>query len=606
MNRQPDAMPAHRAKLPRSGHSLGHDFGFTATAAHLLPVFHTFMNAGESITLGLDYLIRTQPLAQAAMTKIKVHTEYFFVPLNLLFEPAPALIFDINDNYSSNFQSDTSNLVLPLLDFDDLFRYVTANRNTFPYGNRQDCLGRSATRLFEHLDLSPFVSDQYTDSGGNRFTPIGNSFPYQLLAYQAIYQYYYRLDTREKFDNSCFNWDVFYGSSLVNSSNSDYNHWCCLHSRPLKDDYYSSVKVSPLVDVLNINDKSILPVVNDWLSRSDAYNNVGVITSGGLGSSGSTFAAAVLNSPLRNPQNNPSSNIQTQFGLSAIQNSSASTSLLNGADISTANLRAIFANEKLWSITGRAKKHYDDQVLAHFGYKVPHDVKHEISCFGHDVSEIHIGEVISTANTGASGSPLGEIAGKGYGQQSANKHKFTAPCHGVVMMIFSIEPDYRYTFQYGRWNQITSREDFFHPEYDHLGMQPMFMYEVVHTNNSNPSSTIFGWEYRYEQWKRRPNKVSNAFAGYGTLNSWMLGKNVFQGTGASIPNTDNYQQFLYKPTDFNQIFLAQYSLSYPSAPASGVSPVYAIYDNDPFIVDSHITANLVSTMSDYSLPRLDA
>ena len=40
-------------------------------------------------------------------------------------------------------------------------------------------------------------------------------------------------------------------------------------------------------------------------------------------------------------------------------------------DIRYANIRAMFANEKLWSITGRAKKHYDDQTLAHFGFEVP-------------------------------------------------------------------------------------------------------------------------------------------------------------------------------------------------------------------------------------------
>ena len=30
-------------------------------------------------------------------------------------------------------------------------------------------------------------------------------------------------------------------------------------------------------------------------------------------------------------------------------------------------------------ITGRTKKNYDAQVLAHFGVNVPHDVKHDIT-----------------------------------------------------------------------------------------------------------------------------------------------------------------------------------------------------------------------------------
>ena len=39
----------------------------------------------------------------------------------------------------------------------------------------------------------------------------------------------------------------------------------------------------------------------------------------------------------------------------------------------------MFAVEKLLRITGRARKDYDSQVLAHLGFKVPHDVKHELT-----------------------------------------------------------------------------------------------------------------------------------------------------------------------------------------------------------------------------------
>ena len=38
-------------------------------------------------------------------------------------------------------------------------------------------------------------------------------------------------------------------------------------------------------------------------------------------------------------------------------------------------IRQLFANEKLAMITGRTKKNYDSQVLAHYGVSVPHDVK---------------------------------------------------------------------------------------------------------------------------------------------------------------------------------------------------------------------------------------
>ena len=105
----------------------------------------------------------------------------------------------------------------------------------------------------------------------------------------------------------------------------------------------------------------------------------------------------------------------------------------------SAAIRQMFANEKLAMITGRARKNYDSQILAHYGIKVPHDVKHELSLIGQDSYSLRIGEVTSLAST--DDAPLGELAGKGWASSRENgnqprQHKFTAPVHGVVMTIF--------------------------------------------------------------------------------------------------------------------------------------------------------------------------
>ena len=69
-------------------------------------------------------------------------------------------------------------------------------------------------------------------------------------------------------------------------------------------------------------------------------------------------------------------------------------------------------------ITGRTKKNYDSQVLAHYGINVPHDVKHDITMIHHDEYDLNVQEVTSLASTPASGSdpatPLGDLAGKSY------------------------------------------------------------------------------------------------------------------------------------------------------------------------------------------------
>lgn len=588
--------PEHRAQLPRSGHDLSHKLGFTATVNHLMPVFHDLLNPGETIDVGFDFNLRTMPLQQAAMTQLKVHTEYFFVPMQLLFEPFADVYYGINDKYSSNFVDPKSTSSFPLLDFDDISK-ACYERRAGVYFDTMDNYGVSVYRLLDLLGYNP-LSITNNGADGEGYNP--NVFPWPILAYNAIWQYYYRLDERERFDQSTFNWDKFYNTPLV--KNTDYSFTnLAIKTRPLADDYFTSAHVSPIVGPRNLRSASgELELESRWLSRSANANGSSILSSGSIGS-GNDFSDA----PFGSNNREISGSVQTQIGTRPLYWNASSPDVEgyarydNGLDIGTANIRAMFANEKLWSITGRAKKHYDDQTLAHFGFEVPHDVKHEISAFGHDYSEIKIGEVISTAST--DGAPLGEIAGKGYGAQNSGKHKFTAPCHGVVMVLMSIVPERPYFGTYLKVNALTNSNDLYKPEYDHLGQQPIFGYES--NVSGNVASDINGWQYRYEQYKRRFDRTTLAFSNNGTLNSWMTAKSPYAVDDQTSVSQDTYSNFVGKVIDINNIMLQaynnQWSDDFEENPA-------LVYYSDPFVIDSFISCKKVSTMSDYSLPRLDA
>lgn len=606
LQKTPDFAPEFRANLPKTGHSLSHYLNMTATTGHLNPVFHTILNPGDTINLGFNFNLRTQPLESAAFGDLTCHTEYFFVPMQLLYQAFDNVFYSVNDQFSSLFNTENgSRKNFPLFDFNDLAGELYLHRTdavSFINANLPiESVGQSAARLF---DLLGYIPDNVVSVGSN--SP--NVFPYALLAYNAIYQYFYRLDAREKFDQSSFNVDRFYNlNGLV--TRDDYNYKNCLIKyRPIGNDYFSDVKVSPIVDVLNFDSKQ-LDSAKQWLTRNE-IDFGSVLHSGGIGNNMASGAGD--NSPFDDSLfGNPVTGIQTQFGFRLDTNTDGDPGVagFNGLDIGTANIRAMFASEKLWSITGRARKNYDDQTLAHFGFKVPHDVKHEITCFGRDESQIHIGEVISTANTDLS--PLGEIAGKGYGQQQSKGHKFTAPCHGVVLAIFSVTIRRSYDAGFPRWNVLTDKYDLYQPEYDHLGMQPLFGYEVsLYDPTSTSFSQIVGWQYRYEQWKRRYNRVTGAFRNDvpGSLRSWAPSYTPYVFNAGVTPpenraNEETYKYFMNLPFDANQIFLAQY----PNQWSVEFSENWTkIYDFDPFVIDGFIDAKLSSVMSDYSLPRLDA
>lgn len=625
-----DEMPEFRAKLPKNVHNLSHKFGFTATVGHLLPVFHDFVNPGETVELSVDYNLRTQPLQSAAMVELRSHVEYFFVPINLLYEPFGNMFFNINDSYSSLFpnysvQGDKIQQRFPLMDFQQ-FNQTMQSHDVDVVGF-EDWLNH-CYRLFDMLGYNPNHLNQVMEESRGNFNP--NVFPYPILAYNCIYQYYYRLDTREHFDQNAFNWDKFFKTPLVDSDLWDFTKYVRLYYRPKGNDYFMDQKVSPIVDVLNLNSED-LTAAQDWLSGN---TNISPEAGSSLAQLYTTFAQQIGSVPggftgqpnyqdgLDNTtvvKNGASSELKRIYfntdNAASIQPAAQGQNIFNqfqtphthsidgitGSSLNTANIRALFATEKLWSITGRARKHYDDQTLAHFGVKVPHDPKHQISVFGHDSGVIPIGEVISTSNSlneqGQYGG-LGEIAGKGYGSLQSKKHRFKAPCHGVVMAILSFVPDVAYGNTYLKANALVDKNDLYQPEYDHLGMQPVFGYEGNASAPQAVRNSITGWQYRYEQWKRRFNRVSHAFQSTGSLDSWML--DFYAPTQVDAANTENYLEYLHDPSELNQIMLVNYYTSVPMADESKT------YDGDPFVVDSFIKCRKISSMSDYSLPRLDA
>lgn len=649
MQKSPDFMPSFKANLPRTSHVLSHDLSLTATTGHLNPVFHTVMNPGETIKLGFNFNLRTMPLEAAAFGDFVCHTEYFFVPMQLLYQPFDTVVYGISDQFSTQFDNSFLLTNLPVIDFSNMLQDLHTYRSTaalyYPESMFSvESKGQSAIRLLDLLGYCPIGVATADNGGGYFYNP--NVFPYPILAYNCIYQYYYRLDAREAFDQKSFNFDRFYNAvSAIQSTDYSPLLYMQMKYRPKDNDYFTDVKVSPIVDVLNLVDKNSFASAQDWLSQNTnilgeaGSQNTGILTTFKqlLGVSSGSTGLSIYDSPDNAPSTvEDGSYLLTQnvHDVSSLSNGTVSRSSSSSfddvyraqirtphihsigslsSDLNTANIRALFATEKLWSITGRAKKNYDDQTLAHFGFKVPHDVKHQISKFGHDVSRVHVGEVISTANTSLS--PLGEIAGKGYGVQQVKSHSFTAPCHGVVMAIFSIVCEHNYEAGILKVNCVADKNDFYQPEFDHLGMQPLFAYETEFFENSSTDvANVLGWQYRYEQYKRRFNRTSGAFKNViGSLRGWVPTFEPFNGfqnsmaAGKTInqPNTPSYPQFINLPTDANQLFLAQYPSSWSSA-YEGNLDWAKIYDNDPFVINSHIDAVLVSTMSDYSLPRLDS
>ena len=656
-----NSMPSLSSQKGFSMHDLSHYFGFKCSTGHIVPLECDILNPNERVRLKADMFVRMQPLVTPAMVDIDVDIHYFFVPLQMLDINFGRKWSQTREIFTSMVQqlSDSSNANKDLFRFHvggafTTYRYYhqeedVAGFRFYSSSNTLECYGSRIFRLFDYFGLNPYLAlkgisstfdtdsgsvvDAINDSGtsigsqnkyGSCFDPY--MFYYQILAYNAIWQYWYRLEDRDKFDNYFFNVDRFNSS---NSTNWDVDSIFGGDSQqtakmldmfgikfaPNRKDYFTSSFRAPVINGLNFlqgNTDSLFSMLDSVNSNSQYLI-------------GDDHAVNYISS------SSADSLIQTGSPTTVAQNP-------NLSDLSTQQLRLMQAKEKYMNILGRLpRKNYDNLVYALFGENVPHDIKHELSHLGHDHFTINIGQVTSTAST--DGAPLGELAGTGVGSSKSKGVKFTAPVHGVIMAVASIVPRRMYLGGLLRHNYITSMNDFYNPVYDNLGMQPIFEFELTNepflAGSNVDESTLVGWQFRYEQFKRRYDRVNLAFS-FGTEKAWfntttikhLNGSDVSHHTkddlGVYVLQTPKNDFFYCRPDSLNNIMLVQYSVDWieqwlttarrtesgnPELVQADLENWYLnpslIYARDPFICLSHVDYTKFSKMSDYGLVRFD-
>ena len=567
-----DARFEYKSSLSRTDHDLSQRCGFTCAPGMELPIWFDFASPGDSYYMKHDLpLLRSDNLARPAMVDVKLHFETFFVPMQMIFQPFENFIFAVKP-IQSNFYTnvDAISQYFPVFDYPNYVDNILNN-------HMSDTIHADAFRL---ADLMGLGSDIFTASSATYQDGYAASFfPWQLLAYHTIWYYYFRLDDKTEFINYLSNWDSSYNTTQPIGSGLTY--FMEIHQRPWNFDYFTSMYRSPIVSSHNVG--QLLPSFqySQLVGRSTVP-----IASGGFSST---------------------SNDSTSAFSSTVNGSYSSNSVR--ADFSTAMIRQMFANEKLAMITGRTKKNYDSQVLAHYGVHVPHDVKHDITMVHHDEYVLNIQQVTSLSAT--SDAALGELAGNGYASGKGEQFKFTAPCHGVMMTLFCVEPLKRYIGNFDRINAVSNIYDFPTPEFDRMGNVPMYRYESGYniTEVGFSNSDIIGWKERYYQYKRKYDKATHAFdqsgVGSNTWSAYMLAGRPFatfaqKGNGISQrPDIEN--RFYIERNAMDPLCLVNFHNGWIHSTSaqeeSWDNSPWMVYARDPFIVNSFIKCKKVSWMS---------
>lgn len=563
--------PTYRSHTGYSGNDLSHTIDFSSTVGFISPVSWDILQPGDKVSLQARLKTRTQPLASAAFGEIEEHVRTFFVPFSQIYKPYEQLFNGIQD-YGSDFydaviKNNRLSDILPIVSLGQIFNRL---KDAIPSSN-----GAEASTFFHQLRLLELIGvpiqRMLEDLGTNTEQTSWMQHSVNLLpfmAYQKIWYDYFRDTDRIVNDPTAYNFDSWVDSSNHVVSTERMDNFFMLRSCPCKKDTVNNLFVSPLFGESGVGGDGLNTLVN-------AVNN---------------WLTSVLPSPVGTDSGvNTSSPSTTRF--------STVSSLPQATTVAAA--RSAFAVNKLLEITRRAHKHYDAQILAHFGVEVPKGLEGECIEVGHHEQEIVIGDVISTADTAlgtGTGSMLGEIGGKGYSHEVSNFMNFEAKTHGILMTVHYARPRYVYE-QTGLDKKLAYSKisDIPREEYDDLGMQPKFVLNMALQQIATQNTGIPQWEYRYSEVK---SAMSRAILGLSRgLKSWTISRTPY----FYLP-----VNFYVLPTDINQIMEIGYSetiaTAVPNLPEQTMRLAsISAFDSDPFINQLRLVYKKTSKLSTYGL-----
>lgn len=600
----------------RSGFDIGRKNAFTAKVGELLPVYWDISMPGDKYKFNVEYFTRTQPVETSAYTRLREYFDFYAVPLRLLWKSAPSVLTQMQDVNQIQALSLTQNLslgtYLPSLKlsvFNVIFFRLNGKsdnpgnvqglKNMFGfyradlswkllsylgYGNMLYSTPSSGNRWWstslKNTDDSANYTQQYIQ---NNYV---NVFP--LLAYQKIYQDFFRWSQWENSNPSSYNVDYFSGISadlITSVPASDSNYW---KSDTMFDLKYCNWNKDMLMGVLPNSQFGDVAVINLELPGGDL--KAGFRTTDGK------FISAVNNAPLTTDS--------SSTGLSTPGVVSGSTVALKSPLISDLSalqsqftvlaLRQAEALQRWKEISQSGDFDYREQIRKHFGVNLPQALSNMCTYIGGISRNLDISEVVNN-NLAAEGDTA-VIAGKGVGAGNGS-FTYTTNEHCVVMCIYHAVPllDYAITGQDGQL-LVTDAESFPIPEFDNIGMEVLPMTQIFNSSLATAFNLFnAGYNPRYFNWKTKLDVINGAFT--TTLKSWVspVSESLISGWarfGGSTPDTEtkvalNYKFFKVNPSVLNPIF--------------GVA-ADSTWDTDQLLVNSYIGCYVARNLSRDGVP----
>uniref|UniRef100_A0AAU8BC11 Major capsid protein n=1 Tax=Dulem virus 248 TaxID=3145725 RepID=A0AAU8BC11_9VIRU len=597
----------HVAKLPKNVHDLSFHRSFTSGIGHILPVLYDFLSPGEKVILNDHIQTQAQPMVSNSQMRITEHLEYFFVPMEQLLSSFGSFYYGIMDVNSSFYKDAKKGLVPPSISLSEYGKALisaTFDTSATSADVRLDMMGLNRIDGFARLvDLMDYGHDVLNTSAYTGSAPSYTYVcPWFFAAYQKIWNDVYRLDDWISPNPSSYNFDQYLNviPAVIPEVPDGLLDMFTIRYRPWKKDYFTNIFPNPYFVSASYEDGTSYGNESSFSSFARLVDYAG----GDMTVYGPKSSNVMVDTPtgVSNSSDYNQSFHAMPNSLVSGQGPNSGIPYNNNGMLSVADLSLLYAKDKLSKITNNTAKHYDKQTKAHFGFDVPQGISGEVYRLGSHDSYLGVGVVYATAttDTGSSdGSFLGEQGGRINGSSGNNKAiSFTAPCHGILMCLYSAECESDYlALGQSPLHSFINSDDFYKPEFDSLGMTYLNSREFFTPDNGATSaSSPFGWTYRYAALKTRVDKVNGALA--YTLRSWMPSRTAF-----SLNDYKGVKSLYISPEYTNPCFIAQFGTGSSISP-SDPFPWSDIFERDPLLHFVDFTYKKISPMSTYGVPNL--
>ena len=573
-----------RNKAHRNGFDLSRRTCFTAKVGELLPVWWKFVLPGDSFQIDLKSFTRTQPVNTASFGRLREYYDFFFVPLDLLWNKSSTVLTQMYDNnqHATGLQTATK-LTENLPSFSSIsdMNALLAKMKATPEKNNMFGYDRAslAAKLLSYLGYGQLHAD------GDALKTTDGTYPvvslYPLLAYQKIYADFFRYTQWESPNPSTFNVDWMKGNGDTTLKSSQFTVFAGNTMFDMRYCNYQKDLFHGLMPNAQFGETAAIPLNPD----PDAFYpyRLGKDSSGTAAPTGAAFlASSSKGNVLQNPAHDNVSYIQVQ----------------NNSSLSILALRQAEALQRWKEVAQAAEEDYKQQIQAHWNVNVSDLLSGQCRYLGGHNTNVNINEVVNTNLVLGSVSQPADIAGKGVGSLNGQISFNSQGEYGVIMCIYHALPllDYVTSGTDASLLDVTSTA-FPIPEMDSIGME-LLPFNAL-TNGMNPSGTqkFLAYAPRYIKWK---TDFDRCVGGFSTkMQSWIL------------PYTDDSLMFTLAkaPNDSNPNTPDDTLFSYPFFKVNPaiVDPMFAVeadssVDTDPLLTQAFFQCYVTRNLDTNGLP----